>query len=191
MRDLSHSTWVIPLPNLYSRWSLIVILGSMKRMIATIVIGCFVLTLNLSTATAAVKPGTTCKKLGQISTSAGIKYTCIKSGKKYVWSKGVKVVTSTGKPTPTPASTSNKAPVVWRFDGKEWISQGSVPQCPSPLIPTGELLDFSKVLSIVQPGQIRGGSYKPHAGLRWSELQTTANRYVVSTPDLLPNQLRV
>ena len=24
------------------------------------------------------------------------------------------------------------------------------------------------MLSIVQPGQTRGGSYKPHAGLRWS-----------------------
>ena len=186
MRDLASSASVIHLPNLYSRWSLIVILGSMKRMIATIVIGCFVLTLNLSTATAAVKPGTTCKKLGQISTSAGIKYTCIKSGKRYVWSKGVKVVTSTGKPTPTPtptpASTSNKDPVVWRFDGKEWISQGSVPQCPSPLIPTGELLDFSKVLSIVQPGQIRGGSYKPHAGLRWSEFGGVVKGISIKAP---------
>ena len=89
----------------------------MKRVFATIVIGCLVLTLNLSNATAAVKPGTTCKKLGQISTSAGIKYTCIKSGKKYVWNKGVKVVTKTVKPTPTPAATSNKDPVAWRFDG--------------------------------------------------------------------------
>ena len=63
----------------------------MRRLFATIVIGCLVLTLNLSTATAAVKPGTTCKKLGQISTSAGTKYTCIKSGKKFVWNRGVLV----------------------------------------------------------------------------------------------------
>ena len=51
-------------------------------------------------ATAAVKPGTTCKKVGQTSTSAGIKYTCVKSGKKLVWNKGVAVP----KPTPTPTA---------------------------------------------------------------------------------------
>ena len=153
----------------------------MKRLFATIVTGCLVLTLNLSTATAAVKPGTTCKKLGQISSSAGIKYTCIKSGKKLVWSKGfgTKSAPSTA---PSPTSPIASAPVVWRFDGKEWISQGSVTQCPSPLIPTGELLDFSKVLSIVQPGQIRGGSYKPHAGLRWSEFGGVVKGISIKAP---------
>lgn len=76
----------------------------MKRISATTVIGCLLLTLYLSAATAAVKPDTTCKKPGQISTSVGIKYTCIKSGKKLVWSKGVKVTTPT--PTSQPAESS-------------------------------------------------------------------------------------
>ena len=79
----------------------------MKRLLATSLIGCLALSLNLSVATAAVKPGTTCKTLGQTSTSAGMKYTCIKSGKKLVWSKGVKVV----KATPAPATTQTPAPV--------------------------------------------------------------------------------
>ncbi len=52
-------------------------------------------------ATAAPKPGTACKKAGQSSTSAGIKYTCIKSGKKLVWNKGVEVKKTTPSPTPT------------------------------------------------------------------------------------------
>ena len=52
-------------------------------------------------ATAAPKPGTACKKAGQTSTSAGIKYTCIKSGKKLVWNKGVEVKKATPSPTPT------------------------------------------------------------------------------------------
>jgi hypothetical protein len=52
-------------------------------------------------ATAAPKPGTACKKVGQTSTSAGIKYTCIKSGKKLVWNKGVEVKKATPSPTPT------------------------------------------------------------------------------------------
>lgn len=38
-----------------------------------------------------VKAGTTCKKLGQTSTSSGYKYTCVNSGKKLVWNKGVKI----------------------------------------------------------------------------------------------------
>jgi hypothetical protein len=39
-------------------------------------------------ASAAVKAGQSCSKAGATSTSKGIKYTCIKSGKKLVWNKG-------------------------------------------------------------------------------------------------------
>jgi len=79
-------------------------------------------------ATAAVKPGTTCKKVGQTSTAAGVKYTCVKSGKKLVWNKGVAVpkptptptaigdpigaVGSTPTPTPTPSPTPTPTPTV-------------------------------------------------------------------------------
>ena len=132
------------------------------------------------------KAGTKCAKVNQKVTYSGKTFTCVKKGKSLVWDAGVPVAKPTPvvtpSPSPTPASTSNKAPVVWRFDGKEWISQGSVPQCPSPLIPTGELLDFSKVLSIVQPGQIRGGSYKPHAGLRWSEFGGVVKGISIKAP---------
>ena len=48
--------------------------------------------LTPSIAVAAVKAGATCTKAGSISTVAGKKYTCIKSGKKLVWDKGVTVV---------------------------------------------------------------------------------------------------
>ncbi|MDP1851862.1 MAG: hypothetical protein Q8K48_05540 [Candidatus Planktophila sp.] len=51
-----------------------------------------------------------------------------------------------------------------------------------PLIATGDLLDFSKVVSIVQPGQIRGGSYKPHAGLRWSEFGGYVKGVTITAP---------
>ena len=53
-------------------------------------------------ATAAPKPGTACKKAGQTSTSAGIKYTCVKSGKKLVWNKGVALKKAEPVPVPTP-----------------------------------------------------------------------------------------
>ena len=152
----------------------------------SMVVASLAISLLGPSAIAAVKAGGSCKKLGQTSIDSGKKYTCIKSGNKLVWNKGMAVAKPTPvvtpSPSPTPASTSNKAPVVWRFDGKEWISQGSVPQCPSPLIPTGKLLDFSKVLSIVQPGQIRGGSYKPHAGLRWSEFGGVVKGISIKAP---------
>jgi hypothetical protein len=124
----------------------------MKRVFATIVIGCLVLTLNLSTATAAVKPGTTCKKLGQISTSAGIKYTCIKSGKKFVWSKGVKVAIKSN-PTLSPTAQASSSPSAVATP---------VSTCPTPLLQTP--VDLSKVTSILYPGQERGGNYKAHGG---------------------------
>ena len=58
-------------------------------------------------ATAAPKPGTSCTKIGATATSAGIKYTCIKSGKKLIWNKGVaiKVPTPVSSVSPTPSSS--------------------------------------------------------------------------------------
>ena len=137
----------------------------MKRMIATIVIGCLVLTLNLSNATAAVKPGTTCKKLGQISTSAGIKYTCIKNGKKLIWSKGVstKNVSPTATASPSPSANATKSPYS---------------PCPTPLLQTP--VDLSKVTSFLYPGQERGGKYKAHGGFGFDN--ATDNLVTVKIP---------
>lgn len=69
-----------------------------KRFLALLAVTLVLVSLE-TTATAAVKPGTTCKKLGQTSTTAGIKYTCVKSGKKLVWNKGVATTTPTSTPT--------------------------------------------------------------------------------------------
>lgn len=132
-------------------------------MIATIVIGCLVLTLNLSTATAAVKPGTTCKKLGHISTSAGIKYTCIKSGKKYIWSKGV------GTESTSPTAMASLSPSA---------TASRVSSCPTPLLQTP--VDLSKVTSILYPGQERGGNYKAHGGFGFDN--ATDNLVTVKIP---------
>ena len=60
-------------------------------------------------AVAAIKAGATCAKLKSTTTVSGYKYTCIKSGKKLVWSKGVKIVV-TPKPTPTPSATATPTP---------------------------------------------------------------------------------
>jgi hypothetical protein len=134
-----------------------------KRVCATILIGCLVLTLNLSTATAAVKPGTTCKKVGQISNSAGIKYTCIKSGKKLVWNKGVRIKSASPN---TQASSSPSAGAT------------PLPSCPTPLLQTP--VDLSKVTSILYPGQERGGDYKAHGGFGFDN--ATDNLVTVTIP---------
>ena len=57
---------------------------------------------------ATAKAGDVCKKAGLTSTSNGKKYTCVKSGKKFVWNKGV--VVAKPKASPTPTSTPTLAP---------------------------------------------------------------------------------
>ena len=135
----------------------------MKRVFATIVIGCLVLSLNLSSATAAEKPATTCKKLGQTRTSAGVKYTCIKSGKKLVWNKGAG--TKSTSPNASAPSSSNAV---------------AAPQsaCPTPLLQTP--VDLSRVTSILYPGQERGGNYKAHGGFGFDN--ATDNLVTVKIP---------
>ena len=75
-----------------------------------------------SIATAAVRPGAKCSKQGQMSTTAGKKYTCVKSGSKLIWNKGISVKAA-AKPdlipilkpteptqTPTPVATASPSP---------------------------------------------------------------------------------
>ena len=87
----------------------------MRKVLAAMTVLALVVT-PLS-ATAAVKAGAACTKAGSNSTVAGFKYTCVKSGKKLVWNKGVKVVAA-AKPTPapvvspTPTSTPTVVPVL-------------------------------------------------------------------------------
>ena len=70
-------------------------------------------------ALAAVKPGMACKVLGKTSTSSGIKYTCVKSGKKLIWNKGVAVKKATPAPTPTPTPTPSATPAPDLYAGLE------------------------------------------------------------------------
>lgn len=62
-------------------------------------------------ALAAVKAGSPCKKAGQTSNSSGKLYTCIKSGKKLVWNKGVVRVQPNSAASPTASKSPEVAPV--------------------------------------------------------------------------------
>ena len=81
----------------------------MKKQVGSLIIIAFMATSLGIPADAAVKAGSTCKSKGQISNYQGMKYTCIKSGKKLLWNKGIAIpkpvvqVTPEASSTPTPS----------------------------------------------------------------------------------------
>ena len=60
-----------------------------KKLIALLSILSLSLSLPLIPANAAAKAGGTCSSAGITSVSSNKTYTCIKSGKKLIWNKGV------------------------------------------------------------------------------------------------------
>jgi hypothetical protein len=86
----------------------------MKKVVS--VLAAIAMSISPLSASAAVKTGDTCKKAGQTATANGKKFTCVKSGKKLVWNKGVVVsapkplATPTPTPVPTPAATASPTP---------------------------------------------------------------------------------
>ena len=71
---------------------------------------------------AAVKAGAKCTKAGATSTTGGKKYTCVKSGSKLVWNKGVAIKAAAPKPTPasTPTATSTPTPTPTQVNFVPW-----------------------------------------------------------------------
>jgi hypothetical protein len=64
----------------------------MKKLLGAVVsIALLAMPIN---AMAAVKAGDSCKKVGVTATANGKKFTCVKSGKKLVWNKGITVSSS-------------------------------------------------------------------------------------------------
>ena len=100
-----------------------------------------VLLLSLSSPVHAAAPtaGSKCTKAGATATSAGKKYTCIKSGKNLVWDKGVAI----------PAVT--KAPVV---EAKNLLSTDSRIMPTSGLTPLSVCKTVDKTPDYVENGLI-------------------------------------
>ena len=78
------------------------------RMLRTRVFLALLLALSLISAPtfAAVKAGAKCAKAGATATTGGKKFTCIKSGTRLVWNKGVAIKAAAPKPLPTPSPTA-------------------------------------------------------------------------------------
>lgn len=70
----------------------------MKRILTLTIVLSFVgALLTPNSSFAAAKAGSACPKVGKIENAGGKKFTCVKSGKKLVWSKGVAAKTSTSQ----------------------------------------------------------------------------------------------
>ena len=82
----------------------------MRRALVISLVAVLALGVSPLISSAAVKAGATCKKLGQVSKAAGKEYTCIKKGKKLVWSKGVVIKSAAPAVTTTPTLTPAPIP---------------------------------------------------------------------------------
>ena len=75
----------------------------MKRSLAIVVSVAFLGTSLSMPAFAAVKAGAACPKAGKTSIASGKTFTCVKSGKKLTWNKGVAVAKPVAAPQPNAA----------------------------------------------------------------------------------------
>ena len=73
----------------------------------------------------------------------------------------------------TDAQNKKSSGVSWQFDHQTgiWSALGTPPACPDPLIFPSPV-DVNLASSILYPGQLRGGDYKPHGGFRFDTLST-------------------
>ena len=70
--------------------------------------------ITLMPANSASISGTTCTKLSATKTVANLKYTCIKSGKKLIWNKGIKIqsaISPSPSPSVSPTPVSSPSPI--------------------------------------------------------------------------------
>ena len=82
----------------------------MKRSVSALILALIMALTPVISASGAVKAGAACSKLNAATTVSGIKYKCIKSGKKLVWNKGVKVTTSAPSVLPIPSAAPTPYP---------------------------------------------------------------------------------
>ena len=90
--------------------------SGIKKLLPALLAGRLTFGPLASISAAPPKAGSICAKLGQTQTASKVKFTCIKSGKKLVWDKGILISKPTPSashssiPTPTPTPTSTPAP---------------------------------------------------------------------------------
>jgi len=105
-------------------------------LVATVISSLFI--VSLLPANSASIAGTKCTKLNSTKTVSNIKYTCIKSGKKLVWNKGISLLPAPAKPSPSaiPSQSATPAPSSTPSVSK---SPESTPVKPEAIVKAGDI----------------------------------------------------
>jgi len=92
--------------------------------------------LPISSSSAAFKAGSECSKVGATKTISGKRYTCIKSGNKLIWNKGVKIKQSSSVVAgvcPPPSSADKTEITQVRAHSLITMSEDLAQQCAASL----------------------------------------------------------
>jgi hypothetical protein len=86
----------------------------MQRKVPLVIAIALMLALAAPVQAASPKAGAKCAKAGATATASGKKFTCVKSGTKLVWNKGVTIKAAAPKPSPvaTPTPTPEPSPTL-------------------------------------------------------------------------------
>ena len=138
-----------------------------------------ILTIATPLHAAAPKAGAKCNKMGKTATAAGKKFTCVKSGKKLVWNKGVlikkplPVATPTPSPTPSPSPEPTSTPT----------PSATATPTPTPT-PTPKDLTFSNILENVD--EIALNVFSQYEKLMSTSFQSTTKVTLINGPNTIP-----
>ena len=94
---------------------------------STVILTALFLNVLSMPSQAATIAGTTCPKVGNTKTTGGVKYFCVKSGKKLVWNKGTAV-----KATPSPKPSVSATPSPTLSPSQSATPKASASATPSP-----------------------------------------------------------
>jgi hypothetical protein len=110
-------------------------LSMIKRSLSLLLITALCVAVVPDASALTAKAGAKCTKVKATSVVKGKKYTCIKSGKKLIWSKGV-VVKPAAKPSTKPTAIGGSVPVVLE------------PSTPGLICPTTDAADIEGISQI-------------------------------------------
>ena len=92
-------------------------------------------------SSASVKAGAACKKAGQTSTAAGMKFTCVKKGAKLVWGKGVAVK---ARPTASASVAASAAPAAPAMSATPTPTKSAEESKPAEPVASGNTMERVK-----------------------------------------------
>ncbi len=113
----------------------------MKKTFAAVTAALVLSLVVAPSSSAAVKAGAACKKAGQSSVAAGMKYTCVKKGSKLVWGKGV-AVKAAPVASASAAPSQSAAPVAAGYTMERVKANGTSSSCWTVI--SGNVYDLTK-----------------------------------------------